>query len=90
MSDLATKDEQTRGAPSAGAARRRVWPAWLAPALLIAIVAAGGYLRLTHIDWDEGSHIHPDERFLTMVEDALDLPTSFREFMDSTISPMSP
>ena len=55
---------------------------------LILIVAA--YLRLSHLDWDEGTHIHPDERFLTMVEDALQLPKNLGEFFDSTQSPMNP
>ena len=40
--------------------------------------------------WDQGTHIHPDERFLTMVLDALKLPKNLGEFFDSTKSPMSP
>ncbi len=58
--------------------------------LLALILIAGAYLRLTHLDWDQGTHIHPDERFLTMVLDALELPKSLGEFFDSTRSPMSP
>jgi YYY domain-containing protein len=58
--------------------------------LLILVLLIGGYLRLSHINWDQDTHIHPDERFLTMVEDALDLPTSFAEFADSTRSPLNP
>jgi YYY domain-containing protein len=57
---------------------------------LALILVIGAYLRLSHIDWDEGAHIHPDERFLTMVTDAVDLPASFGEFIDSTRSPLSP
>ena len=56
--------------------------------LLILLVAA--YLRLSHLNWDDGTHIHPDERFLTMVSSALELPSSLGEFFDSTRSPMSP
>ena len=55
---------------------------------MILLVAA--YLRLSHLNWDDGTHIHPDERFLTMVSSALDLPSSLGEFFDSTTSPMSP
>ena len=58
--------------------------------LLALILVVGAYLRLSHLDWDEGAHIHPDERFLTMVESALQLPNSFREFFDSTTSTMNP
>jgi YYY domain-containing protein len=75
---------------SRNASRLRVWFARLAPVILVLILVVGGYLRLSHINWDAETHIHPDERFLTMVEDALDLPSSFGEFMDSTTSPMSP
>ncbi len=40
-------------------------------ALLALILVAGAIFRFTGIDWDSGQHLHPDERFLTMVEDAL-------------------
>lgn len=33
--------------------------------LLVLLVAAG--LRLHGLDWDQGRHLHPDERFLSMV-----------------------
>jgi YYY domain-containing protein len=58
--------------------------------IIIAILLLGGYLRLSHLNWDQGAHIHPDERFLTMVEDALRLPESLGQFFDSTTSPMNP
>ena len=60
---------------------------WL---LLFLVLAAGAYLRLSHLNWDQDAHIHPDERFLTMVEDALQLPQSLGQFFDSTSSPMNP
>jgi YYY domain-containing protein len=58
--------------------------------LLLLILVVGAYLRLSHVNWDQGTHIHPDERFLTMVEDALQLPQSLGQFFDSTSSPMNP
>jgi len=73
--------ERTRERLSTDAAAR-----WL----LVAILLIAAYLRLTHLNWDQGTHIHPDERFLTMVSDALRLPASLGEFFDSTKSPMSP
>ena len=39
--------------------------------LLALILLAGAVFRFTGIDWDQGHHLHPDERFLTMVEGAL-------------------
>jgi YYY domain-containing protein len=58
--------------------------------LLVGILLVAAYLRLSHVNWDMGTHIHPDERFLTMVSDAMKLPKSLGEFFDSTKSPMSP
>ena len=56
--------------------------------LLILVVAA--LLRLTNLNWDQFTHIHPDERFLTMVTSAMKLPSSLRQFLDSSQSPMNP
>ncbi|MDQ1300370.1 MAG: 2 protein, partial [Chloroflexota bacterium] len=74
------------------AAQARAWAG--SPAgmrwLLALILLAGAYLRLSHVNWDEGTHIHPDERFLTMVTSALALPDSPQQFFDSTQSPMNP
>jgi len=35
--------------------------------MLLLILGCGAWLRLRGVDWDEGYHLHPDERFLTMV-----------------------
>ena len=38
-------------------------------ACLIAVVmVVAAYLRFVGLNWDELQHLHPDERFLTMVE----------------------
>ncbi len=39
--------------------------------LLIVVLLVGAYFRLVGLNWDESQHPHPDERFLTMVETAL-------------------
>jgi hypothetical protein len=39
--------------------------------LLIGILLAGAYLRFVGMDWDADTHLHPDERFMTMVESAI-------------------
>ena len=44
---------------------------WIYDLLLILVLLTGAYLRTVGIDWDQGQHLHPDERFLTMVESAL-------------------
>ncbi len=44
---------------------------WVYRALLIVVLLAGAYFRLVGMNWDEGTYIHPDERFLIMVGSAL-------------------
>ena len=41
---------------------------WWVDLILIIVLLAGAYLRVVGIRWDETYHLHPDERFLTMVE----------------------
>ncbi|MEN6479650.1 MAG: DUF2298 domain-containing protein, partial [Anaerolineales bacterium] len=62
----------------------------LALVALLAILLVGGTLRLTGIDWDEGTHLHPDERFLTMVENDLSWPDSLSEYFDTAVNPLNP
>ena len=35
------------------------------------MLIAATYLRVVGMNWDANQHLHPDERFLTMVETAL-------------------
>ncbi len=58
--------------------------------LLVWILLVGAYLRLNGLDWDQRTHIHPDERFLTMVTGALQPPDSLKQYFDSTTSPLNP
>jgi YYY domain-containing protein len=45
--------------------------AWLYDVLLILVLGIGTYFRVIGLNWDQNEHLHPDERFLTMVESAL-------------------
>ena len=38
---------------------------------LLLVILAGFWFRSVGLNWDENQHLHPDERFLTMVETAL-------------------
>ncbi|MEW5719527.1 MAG: glycosyltransferase family 39 protein, partial [Chloroflexota bacterium] len=58
---------------------------WLAPNALALILLLGAVLRLSGINWDEDQHLHPDERFLTMVESAISIPG-----LDKPIGPLPP
>ncbi|MFN2118822.1 MAG: hypothetical protein ACK2T0_00335, partial [Anaerolineales bacterium] len=44
---------------------------WIFDLLLIPVLIAATYLRVIGLNWDDNQHLHPDERFLTMVETAL-------------------
>ncbi|MDO9122536.1 MAG: hypothetical protein Q7U31_12165, partial [Anaerolineaceae bacterium] len=44
---------------------------WLWDLLIIVILLIGAFFRFTGINWDDNYHLHPDERFLTMVESAI-------------------
>ncbi|HEX9115693.1 MAG TPA: glycosyltransferase family 39 protein, partial [Anaerolineae bacterium] len=58
--------------------------------ILVLILLIGAYLRLSHLNWDLETHLHPDERFLTMVEDKLKLPANLGQYFDSSTSPLNP
>ena len=57
---------------------------------LAAIILIGAALRFTGLNWDENQHLHPDERFLTMLETAIRWPDSLGQYFDTAVSPLSP
>jgi len=58
--------------------------------VLLLILLVGAFFRFHGLNWDADQHLHPDERFLTMVETAIHLPHSVGEYFDSAKSPLSP
>jgi hypothetical protein len=48
---------------------------WLYDLLLIVVLVVGTSFRVIGLNWDANQHLHPDERFLTMVESALQVRT---------------
>lgn len=48
------------------------------------------YSRLIGTNWDNDQHLHPDERFLTMVQLALEVPTSWDQYLNPHQSTLSP
>jgi len=57
---------------------------------LLLILAIGAAFRFTGLNWDEHQHLHPDERFLTMVENSLEWPKSLKEYFDTSVNPLNP
>lgn len=58
--------------------------------LLTVILILGAFFRFYNLNWDNNSHLHPDERFLTMVGNAMQLPTSFVEYLNPQTSTFNP
>lgn len=57
---------------------------------LIVIVVLSFLLRIYGLNWDQGQHLHPDERFLSIVVTNVRLPSSLSQYLAPSISPMSP
>jgi hypothetical protein len=58
--------------------------------ILFLIIILGAFFRFYNIDWDQGQHLHPDERFLTMVGTSMLMPSSFITYLDPQLSTMNP
>lgn len=56
----------------------------------IAIFLMASFFRLYGLNWDQNQHLHPDERFLTMVANAISWPKSFNEYLNTSVSPLNP
>jgi YYY domain-containing protein len=63
---------------------------WWIEFLLVVILLAGGAFRLVGIHWDETFHLHPDERFLTMVETGISPVGSPGEYFNTDTSSLNP
>ncbi len=63
---------------------------WKTLMLFTAIILLGAYFRFVGLNWDQGRHLHPDERFLTMVETSLAWPSSIGEYLNERKSTLNP
>ena len=75
--------------PSSPPARERRMgiPALL---LLLGILLLAGWFRFTGINWDNDSHLHPDERFLTMVGSAISSVDDPLDYFRTSVSTLNP
>lgn len=63
---------------------------WLWDLLIIVILLIGAFFRFTGINWDDNYHLHPDERFLTMVESAISPVDNVSQYFDTANSSLNP
>ena len=58
--------------------------------VLFCILFLGLFLRLYGNNWDQGWHLHPDERFLTMVGVDVKIPPSINQYLNQQTSSFNP
>lgn len=59
--------------------------------VIIACMAIGLYFRIIGLNWDDNQHLHPDERFLTMVSTSLSTTgVGVEEYFDTENSTLNP
>ena len=58
--------------------------------MLLVIVLLGAYFRLINLEWDEGFHLHPDERYLSMVLNDIQPVQKAKEYFDTSVSVLNP
>jgi 4-amino-4-deoxy-L-arabinose transferase-like glycosyltransferase len=58
--------------------------------LLLLIILLGAFFRFYDLNWDQNQHLHPDERFLTMVGNSMKVPQDFSQYLNPQISTYNP
>jgi hypothetical protein len=72
------------------ARRQERWGNILLIAALVLTLAGGAYLRLVGVNWDEDQHMHPDERFLSLVQASITPVSSISEYFNTQASSLNP
>src|SRR5215207_7756563 len=57
---------------------------------LVIILLVAAWFRFHGLNWDEGRHLHPDERFLSTVTNDLQWPENLDAYFDPNLSTLSP
>jgi len=58
--------------------------------LILIILLIGAIFRFSGLNWDDGSHQHPDERYLTMVAESIRGVDSISAYFDTATSTLNP
>ncbi len=70
-----------------GLATLRLHGPWL---LLGLALLVGAWFRFTGLDWDSSTHLHPDERHITITTEQIQWPDSLAQYFDTETSPLNP
>ena len=62
---------------------------WVESALAVVLLSAA-VLRLYNVNWDDLQHVHPDERWISMVASDLTWPENFKDILDPRKSTLNP
>lgn len=57
---------------------------------LILVLFIAAFFRFYGLNWDQGQHLHPDERFLTMVLTSIKIPKNLSDYLNPKVSSMNP
>ena len=68
----------------------KVWRGDRDRLLLVAILIAAALLRTHGLDWDQGQHAHPDERWISMVAPTIKWPARSEDLLDPRRSTLNP
>ena len=66
------------------------WSEYVGVVALVLVLVTGAWLRLDGANWDRGTHLHPDERYIASVANVIHWPGSppaYFEVRSSTLSP---
>jgi YYY domain-containing protein len=63
---------------------------WVWDVILMGILILGAYFRFTGVNWDQGTHMHPDERFLTWVVSSMQPVKSIGDYFNTATSTLNP
>ncbi|HEX8923277.1 MAG TPA: glycosyltransferase family 39 protein [Patescibacteria group bacterium] len=58
--------------------------------LIIPVLFFAFFLRTYGLNWDQSQHLHPDERFMTMVASSISFPSSLSEYFSQNTSALNP
>jgi hypothetical protein len=71
LPDMTTSIEPTQNVPVSEVRSHKKNHDLVWDILLLIILVIGAYFRFTGLNWDANQHLHPDERFLTMVASSI-------------------